>query len=254
VKIKTLIIDDEPLARKRIKQLLDHETDFQLIGENSTVAEAISDCEELAPDLIFLDVEMPDGSGFDVLERLAHDAALPAVIFVTAYDHYTIKAFEFHAVDYLLKPFSEERFRQATAKVRKRYGFEDKEEFTEQIKNLIGHVKLNQDFLERLVINHNDRLIVVPTKEIDWITAYGNYLRVHTQGKTYLLRETINQIVKRLNPEIFLRIHRSTIINIECIKEFQPMFGGNYTVVLKDETEFVLSRNYRKEVLSRFEA
>ena len=254
MKIKTLIIDDEPLARKRIIKLLDDETEFQVIGENGTVAEAISACAELAPDLIFLDVEMPDGSGFDVLDELSGAAALPAVIFVTAYDHYTIKAFEFHAVDYLLKPFSEERFRQATAKVRKRSGYENKEEFNEQIKNLIGHVKVNQDFLERLVINHNDRLIVVPTKEIDWITAYGNYLRVHTQGKTYLLRETINQIVKRLNPEIFLRIHRSTIINIECIKEFQPMFGGNYTVVLKDDTEFVLSRNYRKEVLSRFEA
>ena len=253
MKIKTLIIDDEPLARKRIKQLLAAETEFQMLGESATVAEALSDCATLAPDLIFLDVEMPDGTGFDVLERLSR-GVLPAVIFVTAYDQHTIKAFEFHAIDYLLKPFSEERFRQATAKVRKRFGYENKEEFNEQIRNLIGHVKLNQDFLERLVINHNDRLIVVPTREIDWITAYGNYLRVHTAGKTYLLRETINQIAKRLNPENFLRIHRSTIINIDCIKEFQPMFGGQYTVVLKDDTEFVLSRTYRKEVLSRFEA
>ena len=253
MKIKTLIIDDEPLSRKRIKQLLSAETEFELVGESATVAEALSNCAELAPDLVFLDVEMPDGSGFDVLERLSLDA-LPAVIFVTAYDQYTIKAFEFHAVDYLLKPFSEERFRQATAKVRKRFGYENKEEFNEQIKSLLGHVKINQDFLERLVINHNDRLIVVQTKDIDWIGAYGNYLRVHTEGKTYLLRETINQIAKRLNPETFLRIHRSTIINIECIKEFQPMFGGQYTVVLKDDTEFVLSRSYRKEVLSRFEA
>lgn len=252
MKIKTLIIDDEPLARKRIGQLLATAADFQVIGGAGNVAEAISACSEFHPDLIFLDVQMPDGTGFDVLEELPKEDA-PAVIFVTAYDQYTIKAFDFYAVDYLLKPFSEDRFRLAIEKVRERFGRESSADLNRQIKSLLTHLKSSRDFLDRLIINHKDRLIVVLAKDVDWIAAYGNYVRVHTQGNTYLLRETINQLAQRLDPEKFLRIHRSTIVSAERIREFQPMFGGQYTVVLKDGSEFVLSRNYRKEVLSRFQ-
>ncbi len=252
MKIRTLIIDDEPLARKRVKQLLASAEEFQVIGEARNVAEAVSDCLELRPDLVFLDVEMPDGSGFDALAKLSAEN-MPAVVFVTAYDQYTIKAFDVCAVDYLLKPFSEERFHQATARVRERLSRANDEDLNQQIKNLLAHLKTNRDFLDRLVINHKDRLVVIPAKEVDWVTAYGNYLKVHAGGKTYLLRETINNLSQRLDPEAFLRIHRSTIVNAERIKEFQPMFGGQYAVILKDGSEFVLSRNYRKEILSRFE-
>jgi two-component system LytT family response regulator len=250
VTIRTLIIDDEPLARKRVKQLLAGE--FQVVGEARNVAEAVSACLEMRPDLIFLDVEMPDGSGFDALAKLSAKN-MPAVVFVTAYDQYTIKAFDVFAVDYLLKPFSEERFHQAAARVRERLSRASDEDLNQQIKNLLSHLKTNSDFLDRLVINHKDRLIVISVKEVDSVTAYGNYLKVHTKGKTYMLRDTISNLSQRLDPEVFLRIHRSTIVNAERIKEFQPMFGGQYSVILKDGSEFVLSRNYRKEILSRFE-
>jgi two-component system LytT family response regulator len=252
VKIRTLIIDDEPLARKRVEQLLASAEEFQVIGEARNVAEAVSACLELRPDLVFLDVEMPDGSGFDTLEKLSAEN-MPAIVFVTAYDQYTIKAFDVYAVDYLLKPFSAERFHQATARVRERLSRASNEDLNQQIKNLLSHLKTNRDFLDRLVINHKERLVVISVKEIDSVTAYGNYLKVHTGGKTYLLSDTINNLSQRLDPEIFLRIHRSTIVNAERIKEFQPMFGGQYAVILKDGSEFVLSRNYRKEILSRFE-
>ena len=253
MKIRTLIIDDEPLARKRVKQLLASAKEFQVIGEARNVAEAVSACLELRPDLVFLDVEMPDGSGFDALEKLSKAENMPAVVFVTAYDQYTIKAFDVYAVDYLLKPFSEERFHQAAARVRERLSRASDQDLNQQIKNLLSHLKTNRDFLDRLVINHKDRLVVISVKEVDSVTAYGNYLKVHTAGKTYLLRYTINNLSQRLDPEVFLRIHRSTIVNAERIKELQPMFGGQFAVILKDGSEFVLSRNYRKEVLSRFE-
>jgi two-component system, LytTR family, response regulator len=252
VKIRTLIIDDEPLARKRVKQLLASAEEFQVIGEAKNVAEAVSACQELRPDLVFLDVEMPDGSGFDALEKLSAEN-MPAVVFVTAYDQFTIKAFDVYAVDYLLKPFSEERFHQAAARVRERLSRASDDNLNQQMRNLLSLLKTNRDFLDRLVINHKDRLVVISVKEVDSVVAYGNYLKVHAGGKTYLLRETINNLSQRLDPEIFLRIHRSTIVNAERIKEFQPMFGGQYAVILKDGSEFVLSRNYRKEVLSRFE-
>lgn len=249
---RTLIVDDEPLARKRVKQLLASAEEFQVIGEARNVAEAVSACLELRPDLVFLDVEMPDGSGFDALEKLSAEN-MPAIVFVTAYDQYTIRAFDVCAVDYLLKPFSEERFHQAAARVRERLSRAGDGDLNQQIKNLLSHLKTNRDFLDRLVIDHKDRLIVISVKEIDSVTAYGNYLKIRTGGKTYLLRETMNNLSQRLDPKIFLRIHRSTIVNAERIKELQPMFGGQYAVILKDGSEFVLSRNYRKEILSRFE-
>jgi two-component system, LytTR family, response regulator len=253
VKIRTLIVDDEPLARKRIIQLLANEKEFEVIGESGSVAQSVFVFEELKPDLIFLDIEMPDGSGFDFLALLSPES-IPAVVFVTAYDQFTIKAFDFHAVDYLLKPFSEERFQKAAVKVRERLIDGSGKDLNQQIRTLLAHVKTNHNYLERLIINHNNRLIVIPTADVDWIAAFGNYLRVHSKEKTYLLRATISHLAGRLNPENFVRIHRSTVVNVERIKELRPMFGGQYAVILNDETEFVLSRNYRKEVLERFNA
>jgi two-component system, LytTR family, response regulator len=253
VKIRTLIVDDEPLARKRIIQLLANEKEFEVIGESGSVAQSVFVFEELKPDLIFLDIEMPDGSGFDFLALLSPES-IPAVVFVTAYDQFTIKAFDFHAVDYLLKPFSEERFQKAAGKVRERLIDGSGKDLNQQIRTLLAHVKTNHNYLERLIINHNNRLIVIPTADVDWIAAFGNYLRVHSKEKTYLLRATISHLAGRLNPENFVRIHRSTVVNVERIKELRPMFGGQYAVILNDETEFVLSRNYRKEVLERFNA
>lgn len=253
MRIKTVIIDDESLARRRIAQMLSGEPEFEIVGEGESVAEAVEVCSGADVDLVFLDVQLPDGSGFDVLKDFPHDH-LPAVIFVTAFDQYTIEAFDFHAVDYLLKPFSKERFRQTTERVRHRLDALNKKEISHEVRDTLELMTSDASYLTRLTVNHGGRLIVLLVREMDWIAAFGNYLRVHSKGKTYLLRGTINRMEERLDPDSFVRIHRSTILRIDCIKEFQPHFGGQYVVVLKDGTKFILSRNYRKQVLSRFEA
>jgi two-component system, LytTR family, response regulator len=250
--IKTLIVDDEPLARKRIKQLLSGEPDVEIIGECGDGKAAIAALRDLQPDLIFLDVEMPGASGIEVLEKSRPDA-LPAVIFVTAYDEFTIKAFDFHAVDYLLKPYSEDRFREAVNRARRQVGQKGKQALNERFADLFDYLKLNQNYLQRLIVNVKDRLITLPVGEIDWIETYGNYLKIHTRGKSYLLREMMNNLSARLDPEKFVRIHRSTLVNLDRVKEFQMMFGGQYAVILRDGTELTLSRNYRQEVMGRFE-
>lgn len=251
--IKTVIIDDEALARRRVEQLLAGEPEFEIVGEGESVADAVEVCSEADVDLLFLDVQLPDGSGFDVLKDFPN-GQLPAVIFVTAFDQYTIEAFDFHAVDYLLKPFSKERFRQTTERIRSRLDGNNKNEISHEIRETLDLMTSDAKYLTRLTVNHGGRLIVLLVREIDWIAAFGNYLRVHSKGKTYLLRGTINRMEERLDPDNFVRIHRSTIVRIDCIKEFQPHFGGQYVVVLKDGTKFILSRNYRKQVLGRFEA
>jgi two-component system, LytTR family, response regulator len=250
--IKTLIVDDEPLARKRIKQLLAGETGIEIVGECGDGKSAIAALRDLQPDLVFLDVEMPGASGIKVLEK-SEPTELPAVIFVTAYDEFTIKAFDFHAVDYLLKPYSEDRFREALNRARRQVGQKNKHAVTERFADLFDYLKLNQNYLKRVIVNAKNRLITLPVDEIDWIETYGNYLKIHTRGKSYLLRETMNNLSSRLDPEKFVRIHRATLINLDRVKEFQPMFGGQYTVVLRDGTELTLSRNYRQEVMRRFE-
>lgn len=249
--IKTLIVDDEPLARKRIKQLLANEPDIEVIGECGDGKSALAALRDLQPDLVFLDVEMPGATGVEVLEKSEPDAS-PAVIFVTAYDEYTIKAFDFHAVDYLLKPYSEDRFREAVRRAKLQIGQKNKRVLTERFADLFDYLKLNRNHLERLIVGANNRLVALAVDEIDWIEAYGNYLKIHYKGKSFLLRETLNDLSAKLDSRKFVRIHRSTLVNLNRIKEFQPMFGGQYTVVLRDGTELTLSRSYREKVMSRF--
>lgn len=249
--IRTLIVDDEPLARKRIKKLLIDEPGIEIVGECGDGKQAIAALRDLQPDLVFLDVEMPGASGVEVLES-SESVALPAVIFVTAYDEYTMKAFDFHAVDYLLKPYSEERFREAVARARKQVGQKNKQLFADRFADLFNYLKFNQNYLERLIISANNRFITLPVNEIDWIETNGNYLKIHHKGKSFLLRQTLNNLSAKLDPQKFARIHRATLVNLDRIKEFQPMFGGQYILVLHDGTELTLSRSYSQQVLSRF--
>jgi two-component system, LytTR family, response regulator len=252
-KIKTIIVDDEPLARKRVTRLLAAEPDIQIIAECGDGLAAISAIETHRPDLIFLDVEMPEISGFDVLRAL--DARqLRAVVFVTAFDRYTIQAFDAHAVDYLLKPFSEARFRQALSRARARLGHpEGEDHFAEQVVRLLDRLKPKTAFLERLIVGQNDRLILISVDDVDWVETYGNYLKLHAGAKTYLLRETMNNLAARVDPEKFPRIHRATLVNLDRVSELQPISGGQYAVVLDDGTTLILSRNYRKSFLEKFE-
>lgn len=251
--VRALIVDDEPLARQRLRTLLKEESDIEVVGECSNGQEAVSAVRELQPDLLFLDVQMPVLDGFGVLEALGPEQ-LPAVIFVTAYDTYAIRAFEVNALDYLLKPFDRNRFRKALQRARAQISKEPSSLTDEQMGALLedAHPErwatTGRPTLERLVIKSSGRVFFLRAEEIDWIEAAGNYLRLHVGNDMHLLRDTMNNLEARLHPDKFLRIHRSTMVNLERVKELQPWFHGDYKVILLDGTELTLSRSYRPKL------
>jgi two-component system LytT family response regulator len=243
MKIRTLIVDDEPLARERMRSLLAAEPDIAIVGECRDGREAVEAIRRDSPDLVFLDVQIPELDGFQVLEAIGADRA-PAIIFVTAYDQYALQAFEVHAVDYLLKPFDEERFRRALARARQAWAGE-KGELSEKLLSLLHELKAPQGYLERLVVKSAGRLFFLRTDEIEWVESAGNYVCLHVRGESHLLRETMAGLESRLDPARFVRIHRTAIVNIDQVKELRPLFHGEYLVLLRDGTELTLSRGYR---------
>jgi two-component system, LytTR family, response regulator len=246
--IRCLIIDDEPLARDKLRSFLEAEPDFEIIGECRDGKEALLRIEAERPDLIFLDIQMPELSGFEVLENL-NPEALPNVVFVTAFDQYALRAFEVHAVDYLLKPFDRERFKSALERARLEHDRRQIGEMRKQLLALIGDLqKEKPQYPDRLVVKSSGRVVFLKVEEIDWVDAAGNYVRLHAHGESHLLRETMSRIEEKLDPRFFLRIHRSTIVNIERIKELQQQFHGDYLVVLKSGQRLTLSRSYRDRV------
>lgn len=263
MKITTLIVDDEPLARERLRRMLANETDVEIVGECVGGSEAVKLIEAERPRLVFLDVQMPEMSGFEVLQIISPEL-MPAIVFVTAYDRYAIQAFEFHALDYLLKPFDEERLRaaleRARAEIKKRQfaaAGRDREDgaesFDERIGALLGSLRANNKYAERFVLKSIGRIYFIRTEEVDWIEAAGNYVNLHVGRENHLLRETMNNIENRLDPDRFLRIHRSAIVNIDFIKELSPLFNGDYKVVLNDDRELTLSRKYHDRLLRLFD-
>jgi len=240
-------VDDEPLARTRIRSLLEREPDMTIVGECGDGQQAVSLINELHPDLLFLDVQMPVLDGFGVLESLSIEQ-IPAVIFVTAYDRYALRAFEVHALDYLLKPFDRDRFQRALARARTELQREEKMEATEKLLALIEDVQSQRKPLQRLVIKAAGRVFFLRLEEIDWIEAAGNYVKLHVGTETHLLRETMNALEGRLDPQQFVRIHRSTIVHLDRIQELQPWFHGDYRVILHDGTQLTLSRGYRPKL------
>lgn len=243
--IRTIIADDEPLARERIRELLKRQRDVEVIAECSSGSKTVAAIEEHRPDLLFLDVQMPELDGFGVLESVG-PRRVPAIIFVTAYDKYALKAFDAHAVDYLLKPFDEKRFHRALD--RARHHIEKPNGFSEHLRELLNDVKAEQKEGDRLVVKSSGRVLFLRASEIDYIEASGNYLTLHVGKETHLLRETMNNMESKLDERKFMRIHRSTIVNIERIKELQPWFGGEYVVVLRDGQQLTLSRTYRSKL------
>ena len=246
--LRVLVVDDEPLAREKIRGMAASDPEIRIIGECSNGAEAIEAIQNLRPDLILLDVQMPEVGGFAVLEALKDESSLPPVIFITAYDHYAVRAFEFHALDYLLKPFDRERFRAAMERAKRQIRREQTGgALDERIIALLEQMRGQQRYSERLVVKTGGRVFFLNTDEIDWIEAEGNYVSIHTGKKAYLLRETISSLEAQLDPKDFVRIHRSAIANINRIKELQPWSHGEYHVILHDGTQLTLSRSYRSE-------
>lgn len=239
-----LVVDDEPLGREMLTEMLHDDPQVTIVGEYCNGREAAEAIKSLSPDLVFLDVQMPEVGGFDVLDLLAPEQ-LPHVIFVTAYDQYAVRAFEVHALDYLLKPFDRERFHACWSRAKAQILRERTTAHQRRILDLLEELKAGKQYLERLVIKAGGRIYFLRTDEIDWIEAQGNYVSVHSGKKSHLIRETISSLDAQLDPKEFVRIHRSSIVRIDRIQELQPWFHGEYRVILNTGTQLALSRNYR---------
>ena len=250
VPTRVLIVDDEPLARERLRTLLAEEPGMQVAGEAADGGAAAEAIRGLAPDLVFLDVQMPGATGFDVIEAVGADK-MPFVVFVTAYDRYALRAFDVHALDYLLKPFDRERFRQSLARARQQLEHRNGGDLERRLLALVNDLKPAQSRMDRFVVKSGGRVFFVRNDEIDWIEAAGNYVKLHVGTDSHLFRETMNAVEARLDPDLFFRIHRSHIVNIERIRELQPWFNGEYVVFLKNGTRLTLSRGYREKLQER---
>ena len=247
MKIKTLIVDDEPLARERMRKLLQSETDIELVGECANGRDAVTVIQRESPDLVFLDVQMPELDGFGVLAEIS-GRAMPVVVFVTAHDKFALKAFEVHAVDYLLKPFDKERFQAALKKARTHLKRSESSGLNERLSELLAGLQTGARHPDRIAVRESGRVLFVRATEIDWVEAADNYVSLHVGSESHLLRETMTALEGRLDPKQFLRISRSTMVNVERIKELQPMFHGDYLVILRDGTKLNLSRGYRDKL------
>jgi two-component system LytT family response regulator len=249
-KIRTMIVDDEPMARERIAGLLSQEQDIEVIGQCADGQQAISAIQQQNPDLVFLDVQMPAVNGFGVIQQVGADR-MPPVVFVTAYDEYALRAFEVHAIDYLLKPFGRDRFQQTLAHARAHLERRRAGDLGKRLLALVQDIKPEPQKLDRLVVKSGGRVFFLRTDEIEWVEAAGNYVRLHLEKESHLFRETMNGMEGRLDPRRFVRIHRSRIVNSDRIKELQPWFNGEYVVVLQNGTRLTLSRGYREKLQDR---
>ncbi|HXG86771.1 MAG TPA: LytTR family DNA-binding domain-containing protein [Vicinamibacterales bacterium] len=249
-KIRTMVVDDEPVARERIVGLLSQEKDIEVIGECADGQQAIDAIQASTPDLVFLDVQMPACDGFGVIEQVGAER-MPAVVLVTAYDEYALKAFEVHAIDYLLKPFGRDRFQQTLQYAREHLERRRAGDLGRRLLALVQDLKPEPQRLDRMVVKSGGRVFFLRTEEIDWIEAAGNYVRLHLGGESHLFRETMNNMEARLDTRRFVRIHRSRIVNTDRIKELQPWFNGEYVVVLQNATRLTLSRGYREKLQER---
>ena len=248
--MRTLIIDDEPLARKGIRQLLEGDPEVQILGECVDGLESVEQIKALRPDVIFLDIQMPEMDGFAVLDALSAEE-LPIVVFVTAYDQHALRALQVHALDYLLKPFDEERFHEALDRAKAQWRQKNGSQMTRRIIEMLDGNREERQAPGRIMVRNAGRITFVRVEEVDWIEAQGDYVCLHCQGKKHLVREKISDMENQLATDRFLRIHRSTIVSIPRIKEMQPLFHGEYAVVLHDGTRLTMSRSFRDRVFER---
>jgi two-component system LytT family response regulator len=245
MKTRALIVDDEPLARQRVRLLLSEEADVEIVGECEDGVQAVEQITSLKPDLLFLDVQMPEMDGFEVL-RLVPAELLPIVIFTTAYDEHALRAFEAHALDYLLKPFKPERFKEAVQRARELIANKQAGAAARGLLELLGDQPPATPHLRRLTVKTPERVLFVNVEDIDAIEAAGKYAVVHVGKENHVLRETMNSLESHLPPDRFLRISRSVIVNIAQVQELQPMFKGENVVVLKSGQRYPTTRPLRE--------
>jgi two-component system LytT family response regulator len=246
--LRVLIVDDEPLARTRLRDLLRPETDMEVVGEAEDGVEAVEALARLEPDLLFLDIQMPGLDGFGVLEQAAF--LPPAIVFVTAFDKHALRAFDVHAMDYLLKPFEVERFDEALGLVRSRLQTTRTSptptgDPSPDWRAMLLELRQQPAHIERVAIRLGDRISYVRLQDVDWIEAEGNYVRLHVRDRSHLLRRALRTIAEELDPKIFARIHRSSIVNIDRISEMRPLADGDYSVLLTTGVKLKLSKRYR---------
>jgi two-component system LytT family response regulator len=257
-RIRTVICDDEPTARRGVRLLLERDADVEIVGEAGNGDDAVGLLARERPDLVFLDVQMPGRDGFQVLEKLAPDA-VPAVIFVTAYDEHALRAFEVNAVDYLLKPYDDARFAAALQRAKNEVRGRQAENMHSKLHQLLDYLHAGpaneagggaSAYPDRILLKSSGEIYFLKAEEIDWIEAEGDYMKFHVAGKTHLLRETMARLETRLDPKRFIRIHRSTIVNIDRVRKLSPSFVGEYAVILQDGTKLKLSRGYHDRLAS----
>ncbi len=248
--IRVLLSDDEALARERLRSLLDDEPDVEIVAECGDGKSAIAVIKREKPDLVFLDIQMPEIDGFGVVSAL-RDQVMPLTIFVTAYDRYAMKAFEVHALDYLLKPVSKERLSEALDHARKQLQHPSEATFQRRVLNLLSDLDSRQSPPQRIVIKADGEIVCLKPQEIDWAESAGNYVCLHVGPATHILRETITSLESRLGHHQFLRVHRSTLVNVDRIKTLRPSLYGDYSILLRDGTKLTLSRGFRENVLKR---
>jgi two-component system LytT family response regulator len=248
-RFKVLIVDDERLSRQRLRRLLALEPDCEIAGECENGNEALQALSRDRPDIMFLDVQMPELDGFDVVRAIENSR--PLIIFISAFDEYALRAFEVHAFDYLLKPFDRRRFRESLNRAKNHLARDRSEAPDDKLRALFEHFTTSRRAPDRIAVRTNGRVVFVKIDEVDWIEASDNYVCLHCGKDTHVLRETMAQIESRLDPARFLRVHRSAIVNLDRIKELQPWFRGDYRVVLRDGTELTLTKSHREKLESR---
>lgn len=241
--VRTLIVDDEPLARERLRALLGPEKDLHPLAECGDGQEALAVLARERPALVFLDVEMPELDGFSVLAETAVTPA-PVVVFVTAWPQHAVRAFDASAVDYLLKPFTVERFQRTLARVRERLAAPPVE-LRQQLQHLLQGLRPEPVAPERLVVKSGAQTLLVPVEDIDWVESAGNYVTLHVGREEHLLRETMAELEARLGSRRFVRIHRSALVNVDRIQSLSPTLSGDHRLLLRDGQELTLSRTYR---------
>ncbi len=256
-RVRVLIVDDEPLARRRIEDLLSKEEDVEIVGTAAGGVEAVESIRRLTPDLVFLDVQMPGMSGLQVVDEIGAEK-MPATIFITAFDQFALKAFDVAAVDYLVKPFDDERFRQAFRRARRTIELREVGKMTKRLAALLNEEgsesatpATSKKYLERISVESRGQVRVVPVAKVDYITASGPYAELHVGDRTFAIRERMQTLEERLDPAVFIRVHRSAIVRLDRIDTLLRSSGGDYAVRLKDGAELPVSRARRDDLEQR---